>query len=548
MASVTCIMPTADRRRFVPAAIGLFLEQDYDDKELVIVDDGADRVEDLIPDHRQIRYIALAERTRLGTKRNIACEAARGDIIVHWDDDDWHAPWRIRYQADRLEQGDFDMCGLDRVLFIDGAGGRVWEYVYAQRALRWICGATLCYRKSFWASHKFANVNLGEDSRFVFGARNARMGVLEDNRFYVARIHAKNSYPKHPRAGRWQPRPMRTVQSIIGCSWEDYFGGDDGLPPIAPPGKTGVALVTAGSGIGDILRVTPLVRASAFLGYDVDVAIVPDDPAAGDLLRGASAIRQLFSYPRKSLSEDAKHAELSQQEYDFATFTTFSTVLRRSVSAKRVYAFDSSWRTEGDIAGITRIARAIGWDGELPAPFAMKSTRRFGLPRDTIALHPGCKPNWPWKKWHGFDDLAALLPNVALIGTPSDLDNQGTYFARPFRWPDHARDFVGKLDLRDTAALISQCAALISLDSGMMHLGVALRVPTFGIFGITSPQRECIPSPFMTPITRQLVCEPACRRRSWGRRDCEQHLDCLKALTAADVASRVAAWFEQLPV
>ena len=171
-----------------------------------------------------------------------------------------------------------------------------------------------------------------------------------------------------------------------------------------------------------------------------------------------------------------------------------------------------------------RIARAIGWQGDLPAPFAVKSARRFDVPCETIALHPGCKPNWPWKKWHGFDELAALLPSVAVIGTPSDLDNTGTYFARPFRWPDHVHDFVGQLDLRDTAALISQCAALISIDSGMMHLGVALRVPTFGIFGITSPQRECIPSPNMIPISKKLVCEPMCRRRPWGRRDCEHHL------------------------
>ncbi|MBS1586159.1 MAG: glycosyltransferase family 2 protein [Bacteroidetes bacterium] len=28
----------------------------------------------------------------VGRKRNIACEESRGDIIVHWDDDDWYAP------------------------------------------------------------------------------------------------------------------------------------------------------------------------------------------------------------------------------------------------------------------------------------------------------------------------------------------------------------------------------------------------------------------------------------------------------------------------
>ena len=543
MISVSCIMPTANRRRFIPATVEMFLAQDYSNKELVVVDDGADRVEDIVPKHPRIRYIGLERRLPLGTKRNLACEAARGEIIVHWDDDDWHAPWRLRYQVDSLERGPFDICGVDHVLFVDADAAQAWEYVQAPNSLRWVCGATLCYRKSFWSRHRFADIHLGEDSRFVFGARHDRIGILEDNRFFVARIHATNSYPKRPRAGRWHSRPLSAVQSVLGCAWETYFGGEGGLPIPARPQTIGTALISAGSGIGDILRVTPLISVAASLGYAVDACVAPDDPAATELLRGAPAIRRLFAFPaRTGPRASVDVPDLSRREYDFATFTPFSISLRRQVMAKRVYAFDGSWRSEGDIAGVMKIARAIGWQGDLPAPFAVKSARRFDLPCETIALHPGCKPNWPWKKWHGFDELAALLPSVAVIGTPSDIDNTGTYFARPFRWPDHVHDFVGQLDLRDTAALISQCAALISIDSGMMHLGVALRVPTFGIFGITSPQRECIPSPNMIPISKKLACEPMCRRRPWGRRDCEHHLACLKSLTAHEVAARVAEW------
>lgn len=37
---VSCVMPTANRRHFVPEAIRLFLAQDYAEKELIILDDG----------------------------------------------------------------------------------------------------------------------------------------------------------------------------------------------------------------------------------------------------------------------------------------------------------------------------------------------------------------------------------------------------------------------------------------------------------------------------------------------------------------------------
>src|SRR5215204_4099526 len=99
---VTCIMPTYNRRRFVARAVEYFRRQDYTRSELLIVDDGSDAVQDLVPKRRRVRYIQLPSRHSVGAKRNIACEQARGDIILHWDDDDWHAPHRVRYQVEAL--------------------------------------------------------------------------------------------------------------------------------------------------------------------------------------------------------------------------------------------------------------------------------------------------------------------------------------------------------------------------------------------------------------------------------------------------------------
>ena len=33
-------------------------------------------------------YIYVAEKQTIGTKRNLACEAARGEVVCHFDDDD----------------------------------------------------------------------------------------------------------------------------------------------------------------------------------------------------------------------------------------------------------------------------------------------------------------------------------------------------------------------------------------------------------------------------------------------------------------------------
>ena len=54
---VSCIMPSANRRGFVPLAIRGFQAQEYPNKELIIVDDGEDAVRDLVPDDDRVRYI-----------------------------------------------------------------------------------------------------------------------------------------------------------------------------------------------------------------------------------------------------------------------------------------------------------------------------------------------------------------------------------------------------------------------------------------------------------------------------------------------------------
>jgi len=303
------------------------------------------------------------------------------------------------------------------------------------------------------------------------------------------------------------------------------------------------ALVSAARGIGDILRMTPLARVCTRLGYDVDLLLAPDYPGVAELLEHADGIRRVCLMPGPWSGNGPRRIDgLDRHVYDVAIFTTWSQSFRHLVRAERTLTFDqSSWIRDGDTASIRRTAAALGWTAPLPPPFASPSARRFALADGTVALHPGCKPDWPWKKWHGFEDLARQLPHVVVVGSPHDSDNERTYFARRFVWPPHVQNFAGALSLADTAALIWQCAALVANDSGLMHLGVALGVPTFGIFGITSPQRESIDAPNMFAITKGLPCEPACRRGPWGRRDCEHHLQCLRTLTADDVCDRIAA-------
>src|SRR5216117_1662432 len=94
---VSCIMPTRNRPRMVTTAIRRFLAQDYPRKELVIVDDtpGAPSPPPEAGARDDVRYFHEPPSRSLGEKRNHAIERARGDVIVHWDDDDWMSPSRL---------------------------------------------------------------------------------------------------------------------------------------------------------------------------------------------------------------------------------------------------------------------------------------------------------------------------------------------------------------------------------------------------------------------------------------------------------------------
>lgn len=219
---VSCIMPTRDRRRFVPLAIRYFLRQNYSRRELIIVDDGDDDVKDLVPQDPRVRYIRLDGRITIGAKRNLACEAAAGDVIIHWDDDDWMAPGRISYQVARLINNRADLCGLNKTIYYDVSTQLAWEHIFLQSRQRpWVTGGTLCYTKAFWQRNPFLDISMGEDTRFQWSECAKQVVVLQDPTCYVALIHPWNTSPKQP-GKDWYCYPISAVRKILGQDWHVY--------------------------------------------------------------------------------------------------------------------------------------------------------------------------------------------------------------------------------------------------------------------------------------------------------------------------------------
>ncbi|WP_442587822.1 glycosyltransferase family 2 protein [Pedobacter sp. AW31-3R] len=196
---VTCIMPTADRPKFMVQAISNFFAQDYPRTELIIIDDSSRSYAQLIPPTPQIRYYYLRPLGTIGCKRNFACKQAKGEIIAHWDDDDTYAYDWISRSVNQLIICGADIIGLRNIVFHSVTSNSHFLYRNNHQDPRWLCGATLIYKKSIWSAFPFSNLQIGEDTDFLFNC-GGKIAISNYTDGFVANIHNNNTSIKFLRS------------------------------------------------------------------------------------------------------------------------------------------------------------------------------------------------------------------------------------------------------------------------------------------------------------------------------------------------------------
>jgi glycosyltransferase involved in cell wall biosynthesis len=119
---VSVCTPTFNRRPFIPFMFECFRNQTYpkDRIEWIIVDDGTDRIKDLVESSgiTQIKYFELPKKVSLGEKRNYMHSKATGSIIVYMDDDDYYPPERISHAVDKLMDNKQALCAGSSEIYI----------------------------------------------------------------------------------------------------------------------------------------------------------------------------------------------------------------------------------------------------------------------------------------------------------------------------------------------------------------------------------------------------------------------------------------------
>lgn len=147
-----------------------------------------------------------------------------------------------------------------------------------------------------------------------------------------------------------------------------------------------------------------------------------------------------------------------------------------------------------------------------------------------VALHPYATHRlkaWPEGHWKG---LVAILEKQ---GIPWLVIGRGKSF-----FSGDVRDLSNATNLRESCAILAECRALVSGDSGPMHLAAAVGTPVVALFGPTTREWGFFPAgPADIVLEKQLPCRPCSLH---GRTPCKRGGECLASITPGEVAGAMA--------
>ena len=173
---VSVLTPTYNRRQFIPIAIELFKAQTYpmERMEWIIVDDGDDPVGDLFEPTttglKNVRYVRVnSGKMKIGAKRNMLNDLAKGDICVCWDDDDYYPPERVKKAVNKLRSvkgGAVPIAGASHILLYYTTLDEI--YSFGPFMKNHCTNGTMAYWTSYGKENKYdENVNKAEERSFT---------------------------------------------------------------------------------------------------------------------------------------------------------------------------------------------------------------------------------------------------------------------------------------------------------------------------------------------------------------------------------------------
>lgn len=215
MTTISLVTITRNRKHFIPLLIENYNRIKIPNLEWIILDDSEESSKGLFPE--EAKYIHLSKHEidtfldcayqfnaktpeleywykyhkklsylPIGLKRNIANNYATGDIILHFDDDDYYLKESLEIRLFALQQSRCIFCpkvvayDLKNKLFFNiGSESTIFE-------------GTLSYFKDVWETNKFNNLAVSDEGvEFVSKIPNYRR--IKSDKVIISLIHQENN-------------------------------------------------------------------------------------------------------------------------------------------------------------------------------------------------------------------------------------------------------------------------------------------------------------------------------------------------------------------
>jgi len=301
---------------------------------------------------------------------------------------------------------------------------------------------------------------------------------------------------------------------------------------VRPPAGGPRLLVVAPNWIGDALMALPLLarlrekRPGARIDMLAPPWIAPvarrmaevDEVIEADLRHGALQLGDRWRLGRTLKQRAYDHAIVLPNSWKSALVPFFAGIpVRAGYAGESRYGllnmiYEGNQGREPMALHYARLSEIPGSEPVLPLPFPsflpssekIKTTAvRFGIAGPYTVLCPGAEYG-PAKRWPYFRELASKLNSqIVLLGSSSDRKDA-----------EHipGKNLVGQTTLDEAIDLIAGAAAVVTNDSGLMHIAAATGTPQVALFGSSSP----VHTPPMSAVARvmwlNLDCSPCYQR------------------------------------
>ena len=217
---VSICTPTYNRRPFIPYMIKCFEHQDYpkDKMEWIIIDDGTDKIKDLVCDISQVKYYAYEEKMSLGKKRNLMHKKSKGDIIVYMDDDDYYPVQRVSHAVNMLITHPSALCAGSSEIYIYFKHIDQM-YQFGPYGPNHATAGTFAFKRELLKDHKYDDhAALAEEKAFL---KNYTVPFvqLEPKKTILVFSHIHNTFDKKKLLqngeNQFQKRSPRTVDEFV---------------------------------------------------------------------------------------------------------------------------------------------------------------------------------------------------------------------------------------------------------------------------------------------------------------------------------------------